>query len=101
PEVQATIVAQRGCGLDDLVDGRGLGQRDQQHLSAARVGQQLADVDRLAVDGAAAHQLQQVGGCHQERNCVPGGRAVDHDQVVVAALFELLDLAEHHDVVDA
>ena len=30
-----------------------------------------------------------------------GGRTVDHDQVVVAAALELLDLAEHHDVVDA
>ena len=31
---------------------------------------------------------------------MPGRRAVDHDQVVVTGSFELLDLAEHDDVVD-
>ncbi len=36
----------------------------------------------------------------EERDRVTGRRSVDDDQVVLAGAFELLDLAEHDDVVD-
>ena len=58
-------------------------------------------VERLGVDRSAAHGVEQAARRQQERDRVPGRRPVDHDQVVLAAAFELLQLAQHHDVVDA
>ena len=88
-------------GLDHLVDRRRLGQRDEHDLAAVGVGEQLEHVVGLGVDRPAAHGVEQPGGRRRNVIGVPGGRAVDDDEVALAAALELLDLAEHDDVVDA
>ena len=66
-----------------------------------RVAEQLEHLVGLGAHRPAAHGVEQPGGRREERDGVAGGRAVDDDDVPLAAALELLDLAEHDDVVDA
>ena len=52
PEADADPVLEAEGGVDQLVDRRLLGQRDQHHLAPRRVGEQLEHVAGLGVDRA-------------------------------------------------
>ena len=51
--------------------------------------------------GPTRDRVEQARGRLQERDGVAGGGRVEHDQVGRAGPLELLDLAEHEDVLDA
>ncbi len=70
-------------------------------LATAGVGEHRQHVVGLRPYRAAAHGVAESGRRRQHRHGVTGGRAVDDDRVPVTAAFELLDLAEHDEVVDA
>ena len=65
------------------------------------VGEHRQHVVGLGAHWPAAHGVAESGRRRQHRHGVTGGRAVDDDRVPVAAALELLDLAEHDEVVDA
>ena len=88
-------------GLEQLVDRRRLGHRHQHDLAAGVVGEHRDHLVGLGAHRPAAHGVAQPGGRGEERDGVPGRRAVDDDQVPLARPLELLDLAEHDEVVDA
>ena len=93
-------VLQRVGRLDQLVHRGLLGERDEQHLAALRVGEHRRDLRRLDLDRAAVDRLEQGRGGLEERDRVARRRPVEDDQVEVARPFELFDLAEDEDVLD-
>src|SRR5581483_8794291 len=101
PELDPDAFFEGERGLDQFVDRGLLRQGDEHDLRARRVGDEVHDVLRLAADGAGPHGVQQAVGALEERDGVPGGRGVDHDHVRDLVAFELLDLAEDEDVLDA
>ena len=101
PEPDTDPIDERRGRLDHLVDRCRLGQRDEHDLASFRVAQQLHHVLRLGVHGPATDGVEHPLRRREERDRVSGGRTVDHDQVPLPGSLELLDLAEHDDVVDA
>ena len=87
--------------LDGLVDRRLLGDGDDHRPGAGRVRQQGRDLIGLIAQRAATDHLLGGEGRSQERRRVSRWRCIDDDQVGRPGAFELLDLAEHQEVLEA
>ena len=94
-------------GVGRLVDRRLFGHRHEHHLTALRIAQHAHDVGGLLADGAGCRGVEQSVCAGEECDRVPGRRSVDDDEVGTAREaradepFDLLDLAEHEQVLQA